>query len=133
MTDTEKQKILMWLKSLAERARILREEADKLEVIPRVRIAGYIDTPLENVGLVIRKPIIAEKMSEEFKKSFMRSYKYGLTGMRNHFCMTYQFTSSSCAFWDKNIEKTVKEFETMLVYHEEMKDKLFRRKEIMRR
>lgn len=128
MTETEKQKKLTWLKSLVERAQKLREEADGLELIPRKKIAGYIDTPLENVGLVLRKPIIAEKMSEEFKKSFLRRYKYSLTGLRNHFFMVSYFVSSSSNFWNEDVEKNIKEFGAMLVSHEEMKDKLFQKK-----
>lgn len=128
MTEEEKQKILSWLKSLTERAQKIRKEADELEVIPRVRIAGYINTPLKNVGLVLRKPIIAETMSEEFKKSFMRNYKYGLTGLRNHFLLVSDAVSSCPNFWNKDVEKNTRELEAAVIFHEETKDKLFQKK-----
>ncbi len=116
----QQKKALKTLARFKERAKELRNKAEKWEVNPNVnKLMKKMGVPLE---ISYKKGL-----SDKRKTKLLRSIKYKLTTLKKHFDSVYRMVKKNPTVWDKKIKGNEKKLEKRLTFYERITPIMFRK------
>ncbi len=117
----QKEEALKKLADFKKRAEKLRKKSRNWEVNPNVnKIMKKMGIPLEISG--------SKKLTKKRKDKLIRSIKYKLTILKNHFDSVYKTVKKNPMIWDKKIENNERKLGKKISFYERIAPILFRDK-----